>query len=473
MFDPSAGVRPGHFSLVLLTGLALIVAAPGCAEEDRNGAGEGTPAAQQAPAPGLEAESEDPEEEADVEIQDEYREDVDRVAEDPRVREAFEVIEELEPWTMANLITITEIPAPPFMEDERAEAYLEMLEAIGGVDEAYRDDEGNVIAVRRGTVGDRLLVVSGHLDTVFPEGTDVTVRFRGDTLHAPGVGDDSRGVAMLLTVLRAMNEAEIRTEGDIWFVGTVGEEGLGDLRGVKHLFRDGGPQIDAFISVDGGGDARVINQALGSRRYRVTFQGPGGHSWGAFGLGNPAHALGRAIELFDEAAADFVREGPRTSYNVGRIGGGTSVNSIPFEAWMEVDMRSIDQDRLQRIDALFLETMEGALAEQNERVLDGPELEVDVDPVGDRPSGEIDPSTPFLQRALASVAHFGFEPQLGRASTDSNVPISMGIPAVTIGRGGVGEGGHSLDEWWINEDGHIAIQRTLLLVTAEAGLVRE
>jgi tripeptide aminopeptidase len=469
MFVPPAGVRPGSLPLALLMGLVLVIAAPGCGEEGRNGVEEETPAAQQTPA--QEAASEDPEE-VEVDIQDEYMEDVDQVAQDPRVQQAFQIIEDLEPWTMENLITITEIPAPPFMEDERAEAFLAMLEEIG-VDEAYRDDEGNVIAVRRGTVGDRLLVASGHLDTVFPEGTDVTVQFRGDTLYAPGVGDDSRGLAVLLTVLRAMNESEIRTEGDIWFVGTVGEEGLGDLRGVKHLFRDGGPEIDAFISVDGGGDARVVNQALGSRRYRVTFQGPGGHSWGAFGLGNPAHALGRAIELFDEAAADFVREGPRTSYNVGRIGGGTSVNSIPFEAWMEVDMRSIDQDRLQGIDALFLETMERALEEQNQRVLDGPELEVEVDQVGDRPSGEIDPSTPFVQRTLATVAHFGFEPQLGRASTDSNVPISMGIPSVTIGRGGAGDGAHSLDEWWLNEDGHIAIQRTLLLLTAEAGLARD
>jgi tripeptide aminopeptidase len=409
------------------------------------------------------------EQEQEVEIQDQYMDEVEAVASDSRVQEAFQLIEELEPWTMDNLITITEIPAPPFMEDERAEAFLDMLEGVG-VDEAYRDEEGNVIGVRRGTVGDRVLVVSGHLDTVFPEGTDVTVQFRGDTLYAPGVGDDSRGVAMLLTILRAMNETGLQTEGDVWFVGTVGEEGLGDLRGVKHLFREDGPRIDAFISIDGGGNAAVINQALGSRRYRVTFQGPGGHSWGAFGLGNPAHALGRAVEMFDEAAAEYVAQGPRTSYNVGRIGGGTSVNSIPFEAWMEVDMRSIDPDQLDGIDGLFLDVMNRALEEQNARRLDGPELSVDIDQVGDRPSGEIPPSESFVQRAMAAVAHFGFEPRLGRSSTDSNVPIALGIPAVTVGRGGVGGGTHSLDEWWLNEDGHIAIQRSLLLVLAEAGL---
>ena len=439
----------------------------GCAEAPEESDVPGTEADE--PTVQVEEAPDDPSQEDTVAIQDQYVGEVASVADDPRVQDAFQRIEELEPWTMDNLITITEIPAPPFMEDERAEWYLEALRELG-VDEAYRDEEGNVIAVREGTVGDRTLVVSGHLDTVFPEGTDVTVQFRGDTLYAPGVGDDSRGLAILLTVLRAMNEAEIHTEDDVWFVGTVGEEGLGDLRGVKHLFREGGPQIDAFISVDGGGDSRILNQALGSRRYRITFEGPGGHSWGDFGMGNPAHALGRAIELFDERASEFVADGPRTSYNVGRIGGGTSINSIPYEAWMEVDMRSIDQDRLAAIDALFVETVTEALEEQNRRSPDGPSLEVDVDLVGDRPSGEIDPDTPFVQRTLAAVAHFGFEPYLARAPTDSNVPISMGVPAVTIGRGGAGGGAHSLDEWWLNEDGHLAIQRTLLLVVTEAGL---
>jgi len=472
--DPSRILKPfrtlrcprstGHLGLLSL-GFALVLALPAC-DEATTPSTDGEPAeAVQEEAPG----GDQPSQEVQVEIDEEYQAQVTAVAADPRVEEAFGLIEELEPWTMENLITLTEIPAPPFMEDERAEAYLAMLEELG-VDEAYRDEVGNVIAIRRGTVGDRTVVVSGHLDTVFPEGTDVTVQFRGDTLYAPGVGDDSRGLALLLTVLRAMNETGIETEADVWFVGTVGEEGLGDLRGVKHLFREGGPQIDAFFSVDGGGDAGVTNQALGSRRYRVTFEGPGGHSWGAFGLGNPAHALGRAIERFDEAAAEFVADGPRTSYNVGRIGGGTSVNSIPFEAWMEVDMRSIDQDRLQRIDALFLEVMEDALAEQNARILDGPPLTVDLDQVGDRPSGEIDPSTPLIQRTMAAITHFGFEPRLGMSSTDSNVPISLGIPSATIGRGGAGGGAHSLDEWWLNEDGHIAIQRTLLTVVTEAGL---
>jgi tripeptide aminopeptidase len=239
---------------------------------------------------------------------------------------------------------------------------------------------------------------------------------------------------------------------------------------VKHLFRDGGPRIDAFISVDGGGDARITHQALGSRRYRATFRGPGGHSWGAFGTANPAHALGRAIALFDERAADYVAVGPRTSYNIGVIGGGTSINSVPFEAWAEVDMRSVSVDRLMGIDSLFRATLTEALAEENAGRTEGDSLTLDPELVGDRPSGEIAEDVPLIQRARAVVRHFGGDPSLSRSSTDSNIPISVGIPAVTVGRGGDGGGAHSLDEWWLNRDGHVAIQRTLLLVLAQAGM---
>lgn len=403
-------------------------------------------------------------------VEQEYVAEIERLTGDPRVQEAFRVIEELEPRTSEEHIMLTQIPAPPFQEEVRGARYLEMLREAGA-DSTFVDEEGNVIAIRRGTTSATTMVLSGHLDTVFPEGTDVTVQVRGDTLHAPGIGDDTRGLMVVLTVLRAMDAADLRTEGDIWFVGTVGEEGLGDLRGVKHLFREGGPQIDSFISIDGGGINRVVNQALGSVRYRVTFEGPGGHSWGAFGLGNPAHALGRAIRLFDERAAEYVaEEGARTSYNVGVIGGGTSVNSIPFEAWMEVDMRSEDPERLNGIDAIFVETMQMALDEYNATGLQGEALTVDIDRIGDRPSGEIAAETPIVQRAMASSLYFGEEPSLSRSSTDSNIPISLGIPAVTMGRGGVGGNNHSLDEWWINRDGHLAIQSALLVVLGEAGL---
>ncbi|RMH12022.1 MAG: M20/M25/M40 family metallo-hydrolase [Gemmatimonadetes bacterium] len=396
--------------------------------------------------------------------------EVRALLEDPRVEAAFRHIVEHDAETMRDLVTLTEIPAPPFKEAERGQAFLARLRQIG-VDSAWVDEEGNVLGLRRGTGGSgRTVVVSGHLDTVFPEGTDVTVKMRGDTLFAPGVGDDTRGLATVLAVLRAMNAVDLSTEADILFVGTVGEEGLGDLRGVKHLFREGGPRIDAFISVDGISDRRVTHEGLGSHRYRVTVKGPGGHSWGAFGLANPAHALGRAITYFDVAADAFTRSGPRTSYNVGVLEGGTSVNSIPFEVSMLVDMRSESQEALVRLDSIFQRVMRRAVEEANEARRHGDPLTLEVEMIGNRPSGEVAADHPFVQRAVAATRLLGLEPQLGRSSTDSNIPISKGIPAVTLGGGGVGGGAHSPDEWFLNENGPRGIQRVLLVLVAEAGL---
>ncbi len=389
----------------------------------------------------------------------------------PAVREAFRAIEALEPRTQEDLITLTQIAAPPFQEEARARAFAEWL-AEAGADSVFLDAEGNVVAIRRGRgLGARRTVaLGGHLDTVFPEETDVTVRQRGDTLFAPGIGDDTRGLIVVLTVLRAMERAGVETDADVWFVGVVGEEGLGDLRGMKHLFRDGAPPIDAWIEIDGGGLDRIVNQGLGSYRYRARFHGAGGHSWGAFGLANPAHALGRAIRHFQDAAETLTRTVPRTSYNVGRIGGGTSVNAIPFEAWMEVDMRSESPASLDRIDRAFRAAMQRALEEENALRRSGPPIELDLRKIGDRPSGEIPDDDPLVLRAMAALQLLGGRPVLARSSTDTNIPIALGVPAVTIGRGGTGGGGHSPGEWWVNEDGHLAIQAALLLLVAEAGL---
>ena len=399
----------------------------------------------------------------------EYTREAQELAANSTVASAFRIIEGLDDWALAHLIELTEIPAPPFMEEVRGRRYAELL-AEYGADSVWTDAAGNVIGLRRGRGGDRTIGFGGHLDTVFPEGTDVTVRQRGDTIFAPGVGDDTRGLVVVLAVLRAMEEAGIETDDDVIFVGVVGEEGLGDLRGMKELFRDPATAPDVWIDVDGGGLARLVIMGLGSYRYRVTFEGPGGHSWGAFGLANPAHALSRAVRHFQDTADTLTRSGPRTSYNVGRIGGGTSVNAIPFESWMEVDMRSVSPESLVRIEDAFLAAMDRALEEENELRRDGPPLTVEKLKIGDRPSGEGDPDAPLIQRALATTAVFGVQGQFGRSSTDSNIPISLGIPAVTIGRGGQGFGGHSPGEYWINVDGHLAIQRALLLVAAEAGM---
>lgn len=398
-----------------------------------------------------------------------YCEQVRELTENAAVQDALEFIEATDDRAMADLVTLTEIPAPPFNEEARALAYAEMLRAAGA-DSVWIDEAGNVLALRRGTGGKGTVLIEGHLDTVFPEGTDVTVEMRGDTLYAPGVGDDTRGLIVVLQVLRALEAAEIETEGDLLFGGTAGEEGLGDLSGVKHLFREGGPDIDAYIAVDGGDEERMVVEGIGSHRFRVTFEGPGGHSWGAFGTANPAHALGRAIYLFEEAADAYTSSGARTSYNIGRIGGGTSINSVPFEAWMEVDMRSEEDANLNKIDSIFRAAVQQALVEENEIRRRGDPLTVDVDLVGNRPSGRVAMDSPLIQRASAVILEFGGTPEYDSSSTNANIPFSLGVPAVTIGRGGRGGNGHAPDEWWINENGAAAIQQALLLLVAQAGL---
>lgn len=401
-----------------------------------------------------------------------YDRQIEQLMDHPAVRAALDHIVETDDQTMDDLMTLTEIPAPPFMEDERGAAFLQMMIDLG-VDSAWTDEVGNVIGLRRGSGTGEVLAIAGHLDTVFPPETDVTIRMSGDTLFAPGIADDTRGLATILAVLRAMNEADIRTGADVLFIGNVGEEGLGDLRGVKHLFRDGGPRIDHFISVDGTSSSGITHMGLGSHRYRVTFLGPGGHSWGAFGLANPAHAMGRAIRYFQDGAAPYTANAPyRTSYNVGRIGGGTSVNSVPFEAWMEIDMRSEGDATLDAVDAILQGAVQRALAEENALRTRGEPLTVDIDMIGDRPSGVIAEDHPYVQQAAAVTRVLGMDPSFGRSSTDSNIPISMGIPAVTIGGGGQGFGAHSLDEWFRNDNGAVGVQRVMLIVLAQVGVAQ-
>lgn len=384
------------------------------------------------------------------------------------VQAALEHVNTLESRSLQDLIAITEIPAPPFAEEQRAAYFAELLSEAGLTDVAI-DEVGNVIGRRPGTRGDRVVAYSAHLDTVFPIETDVTVRQQGSRLYAPGIGDNSRGLVTILTVLRVLEFASIQSEADIWFIGNVGEEGLGDLRGMKHLFREGAEKIDSIIVVDGGSTSRIVTGGVGSHRYRVTFTGPGGHSWGAFGMANPQHALGRAIALFDQNALATTREGPKTTYNVGRMGGGTSINSIPFEAWMEVDMRSVSQKKLDEIDAIFQQAIRVALDMENLERQSGPRLEVDIERVGTRPAAQADRDTPLIQRAIAATRSFGIEPDLQSSSTDANLPLSLGIPAITMSRGGLGGNSHSPDEWWENVDGHISIQIGLLTLLAEAG----
>jgi len=291
-------------------------------------------------------------------------------------------------------------------------------------------------------------------------------------MYAPGIGDNSRGLITVLNVLRGIQYAGIKTKADILIVGNVGEEGLGDLRGVKHLFRADAPKIDALIAIDGGDAKRIVYGGVGSHRYRVTFKGPGGHSWGHFGLPNPHHALGRAISNFVTSAPEVLATGPKTSYSVGRIGGGTSINSIAFESWMEVDMRSGDQTKLDEIDAVFHKAVQSGLDQENKAKQRGADLTVEVKRVGKRPAALGDIASPLVQRAIAATRALGIEPSLEISSTDANLPISKGIPAVTMSRGGKSGRAHALDEWWQDDKGYVSVQIGILTLLAEAGLSR-
>tara|TARA_B100000927_G_scaffold80108_1_gene64044 strand:+ start:520 stop:1800 length:1281 start_codon:yes stop_codon:yes gene_type:complete len=404
-----------------------------------------------------------------LKVDDIYVKNIKKIANNNKVKKAFKYIIDVEDKTNKNLIELTEIEAPPFKEEKRAKEFSERLK-LAGIEKVWIDSIGNVIGLLEGSIGNKNVAIDAHLDTVFPEGTDVKVRIKNDTLFAPGIGDDTRGLAMILTIAETLIKSDIKPVDNILFIGTVGEEGLGDLRGVRYLFKNNEPKIDSWIAIDGGSIGRVNNQALGSYRYEVVFDGPGGHSWGAFGLVNPHHALGAGIKNFVEKADMYTDSGPKTSYNVGIISGGTSINSIPFKSSMQIDIRSIDPNRLNDMEEILFKSMNEALDEQNEIKRSGPDLKLTINKIGNRPSGKVDESVPLIQKTIAATQYMGVEPRLTIGSTDSNIPISLGLPAVTIGRGGEGGGAHSLDEWWLNKDGYRSIQLALLLLLSESGM---
>lgn len=347
-----------------------------------------------------------------------------------------------------DIVRLTEIPAPPFGEAARGEAYRALFAEVG-LDDISVDAVGNVTGLRRGTgpAGGPVVVISAHLDTVFPEGTPVTVRREGTRLHAPGIGDDGRGLAALLAYVRALDAAGLLTGHDLLFVGTVGEEGRGDLRGVRHLFTEGAyrDRIRAFFSVDGLSPARVTAGGVGSKRYHVVFRGPGGHSYGAFGLVNPAAALARAVT---DLYALPVPQQPRTTFSASVLGGGTSVNAIPDEVFVDVDMRSEDAGALAALDEAFRGVVDRAVAVENEsRSTREGRITAELQPIGDRPAGATPVDAPIVRLAAASARAAGYTPTVDASSTDANVAMSLGIPAITIGSGGTGGRAHSTDEW--------------------------
>lgn len=388
-----------------------------------------------------------------------------KIQADAKVQKGLEFIKNEHSDTIADQKTIVAIPAPPFKEKVRGEYYLKRLQALG-LKDVKMDSEGNVYGVRPGTGGPKLFV-EAHLDTVFPEGTNTNPIEKDGKLYAPGIADDTRGLAALLSVVRAFNATDIKTVGDIIFCGTVGEEGLGDLRGMKAFFRDH-KDIAASLDIDGTSVNRITYLATGSHRYEITFNGPGGHSFGAFGLPSATHAMGRAIAKI--ADVETPKE-PKTTFTVGTVSGGTSVNAIAAKAQMLLDMRSNSQEELLNVEGKILPLIQEAVNEENARWNSDKKVSAEIKLVGDRPAGSQPLDTIVVQAAWLSTKAIGQEPQLTSASsTNANLPISIGVPAITIGGGGVDGRNHSPDEWFDPTNAYLGPQKIFLTILGLVGI---
>ncbi|WP_223069757.1 M20/M25/M40 family metallo-hydrolase [Paenibacillus caui] len=382
------------------------------------------------------------------------------------VKQGLDFLQEDNDRTTEEQIELTAIEAPTFKEETRGAYYKKRLEELG-IKDITTDEVGNVFGVRAGTGDGPSLVVCAHLDTVFPAGTNTVAQRRDGKIYAPGISDDGRGLAVVLSLVRALNHAGIRTKGDLIIGATVGEEGLGDLRGVKGLFGSRN-DIDGFISVEPGEPDRITYLATGSKRYKITFKGPGGHSFGDFGTPSPIHALGRAIAKIADLKTP---DNPKTTFNVGLIHGGTSVNTIAEAGEMVLDLRSTSQEELLKLEEEALAIIRNAAEEENARWDQAGAITVETEQVGDRPAGSQDPESVIVQAAAGATSAIGFDPVLeGASSTDSNIPIHLGIPAVTLGGGGDFGGCHTLDEYYDPTDAHLGAQKVFLTILGLVGL---
>lgn len=392
-----------------------------------------------------------------------------KLKESSTIKEALKQIKLDEQLTIEDQIALTEVEAPPFHEDERGKFFAEKLRTLG-LTNVRTDAEGNVIGTRPGSGNGPRLVIGAHLDTVFPQGTNVKVRREGKKYYAPGISDDARGLAVVLEVLRILEQFKIQTDGDLLFVGSVGEEGNGDLRGGKYLFGAKEEHIDGFISIDSADVSVLLHGSTGSRRFRVTYEGPGGHSWAAFGTPSAVHALGRAIAKIAELQ---VPAEPKTTFTVGTIIGGTTVNSIAAKATMEIDTRSINNDELNKIVDRVLPLLSEACEEENKRwnATAENEIKVVIEPIGHRPAGDQPHSSPVLLAARAAMDSVGIKLcSYCCASTDQNVPLSLGIPATTLGGGGSEGHNHSVTEWYDSTDSFLGPQLALMTVLSLVGV---
>ena len=388
----------------------------------------------------------------------------------PQVRAALDWIAPNISWINDLQARLTGIPAPAFQEAARAAAIKPLLAEAGLSVEI--DKAGNVIGELRGANEKELIIVAAHLDTVFPAGTDVKVHREGTRMSAPGISDNGAGLAALLALARAVHSAHLKPQRTILFVADVGEEGEGNLRGMRALVETYRAGLKAVVVLDGSGTDHVTTKALASRRLEALITGPGGHSWSDFGMPNPINALVRGSVRFINTKVPAT---PRTTFNIGEIEGGTSVNSVPHEARLKVDIRSESEDELARLEAALRECMAAGVRDEMESARDRSKgkLEWNVELLGSRPGGELKPDSPLLAVLRAADDFVGNQSRVERSSTDANIPLSLGVDAIAIGAGGNGGGAHSLQEWYDSAGRELGLKRALLTVLGISGIAEE
>ena len=389
------------------------------------------------------------------------------LADQPQVRAALDWFTKNLRWVDDEQVKLTEIPAPSFQEAKRADAVRDILASEGLT--IQTDKIGNVIGELPGSDEREVVVLAAHLDTVFPAGTEIKVRREGGRLLAPGISDNGTGLAGLLAVARAIQAAKIKPRRTILFAANVGEEGEGNLRGMRALIDAYRAKLRAVIVLDGSGTDHVTTKALASRRLEVLITGPGGHSWSDFGMANPINALVRASVRFINTK---VPTAPRTTFNLGQIEGGTSVNSIPYEAKLKVDLRSENEDEIARLESSLRDCVAAGVKDEmdNARERNRGKLEWKINQIGSRPGGELPPDSPLLAALRSADEYVGNQSRVERSSTDANIPLSLGIEAIALGAGGSGGGAHSLQEWYEPAGRDLGLKRVLLTLLGVAGL---
>lgn len=391
-----------------------------------------------------------------------------KLAEDPRCARGLAWIDKSAAWVTDQQVHLTEIPAPEFGESHRAEALKDLFAASGF--KVSIDSTGNVVAERRGSDPNGVVLLAAHIDTVFPQGTDVQVRRDGNRLVAPGISDNGAGVSALVGLARALFESQVRTNKTIVLAGDVGEEGEGNLRGIRALVDHYGSRLSAVIAVDGPATDYITTQGIASRRLEASVTGPGGHSWSDFGEPNPITAIARGVVQF---SAVRIPTDPRSSYNFGVIDGGTSVNSIPSSASVKVDLRSEDEAELARLESALRDAMQTGLRDELAKC-DAPSdaLQLAFRSIGTRPAGKLPADSPLLATIRSVDRTLGNRSRLESSSTDANLPLSLGIPAVAIGGGGIGGGAHTPEEWFNPAGRELGLKRLFLTVVSVAGVER-